>query len=107
MSEFVSAHEPVIRAGVFFGLFAVLALTEFLRPRRPLVMSKQRRWFTNIAILLIDIGVSRLIFVSALVGVALWAQSNGYKYFETSSQSGVNINDALHYLFAEVVASLR
>ena len=81
MSEFVSAYEPVIRASVFFGLFGLLALTEFLRPRRPLVMSKSRRWFTNIAILLIDIGVSRLIFVSALVGVALWAQTNGYGLF--------------------------
>ena len=81
MQTFVAEHEAVLRLSVFAGLFAVLALSEWLRPRRRLVVSKSSRWFTNLAIIVIDSVAVRLIFPAAAVGVALWAASNGYGLF--------------------------
>ena len=76
--NFIAGNEAVIRLTVFLGLFVIMGLTEWLRPRRRLTTSKTNRWFTNIAIILIDSAVVRLIFPAAAVGVALWAQANGY-----------------------------
>lgn len=82
-SNFIAAHEPTIRLSVFVGLFAILAISEYLRPRRKLTAPKGSRWFTNAAIVVIDSVLVRLIFPAAAVGVALWAQSNGYGLFNT------------------------
>ncbi len=78
MPEF---SEPQIRFGVFIGLFIILAIIEFLAPRRELEHVKAKRWFTNWAIVIIDSFVLRLIFTGAAVGVAFWAQTNGYGLF--------------------------
>ncbi len=85
ISAIVADNEASIRLSVFVGLFAILALSEWLRPRRPLVASKGARWFTNAAIVVIDSVVVRLLFPAAAVGVALWAQSEGYGLFNVIS----------------------
>ena len=81
MENFVGNNEATIRLGVFAGLFAVLALTEYLRPRRRLTVSKSHRWTTNLAILAIDSVLVRLLFPAAAVGVALWADASGTGLF--------------------------
>ncbi len=80
-SSFIADNEPAIRLSAFVGLFVLFALTEWLRPRRPLTVSKGNRWFTNLAIVVLDSIVVRLIFPAAAVGVALWAGANGYGLF--------------------------
>ncbi|MGI9356436.1 MAG: sterol desaturase family protein [Rhizobiaceae bacterium] len=81
MQQLVSEHEGIIRLSVFLGLFALLALSEYLKPRRKLVVSKADRWTTNIAIVLLDSVIVRLIFPAAAVGVALWARANDFGLF--------------------------
>ncbi len=73
--------EPQIRFGIFIGLFVLLAVLEFMVPRRMPKPVKARRWFTNWAIIVIDSVVVRVLFASAAVGAALWASSNGYGLF--------------------------
>ena len=73
--------EPQIRLAVFVGLFVILALLEFFAPRRIPKKVKARRWFTNFAIVAIDSAIVRLLFASAAVGGALWAQSKGIGLF--------------------------
>ncbi len=73
--------EPQIRLGIFIGLFVLLAMMEFLAPRRELEHVKAKRWLTNWAIVIIDSFVLRLIFTGAAVGVAIWAEANGYGLF--------------------------
>lgn len=73
--------EPQIRLGVFLGLFALLALLEFLAPRRELQHVKAKRWFTNWIIVFIDSAVLRLLFIGAAVGAAEWASINNYGLF--------------------------
>ncbi|MEE9314141.1 MAG: sterol desaturase family protein [Rhizobiaceae bacterium] len=79
--ELVSSQEGIIRLGVFVGLFALFALTEYFTPRRKLTMLKSHRWFTNIAIIILDGALVRVIFPAAAVGVALWANANGWGLF--------------------------
>ncbi|MEM7070035.1 MAG: sterol desaturase family protein [Pseudomonadota bacterium] len=78
MPEFT---EPQIRLGIFIGLFVLLALLEYLMPRRSPKPVKARRWMTNWAIVIIDSVVVRLLFTGAAVGAALWAEANGYGLF--------------------------
>ena len=73
--------EPQIRLGIFIGLFLILAIMEFMAPRRELEHVKAKRWFTNWLIVIIDSFVLRLIFTGAAVGVAIWAEVNGYGIF--------------------------
>ncbi|MEL6743900.1 MAG: sterol desaturase family protein [Pseudomonadota bacterium] len=80
-SQAVSDHEGAIRLTVAGGLFAILAVSEWLKPRRRLVVDKSRRWSTNLAIIVLDSALVRLLFPAAAVGVALWAQSAGIGLF--------------------------
>lgn len=73
--------EGTLRLLVFAGVFLLMAAVELFEPRRELTASKGRRWFTNLAILLIDIAVVRLIFPLAAVGVAIWAGERGLGLF--------------------------
>lgn len=50
MQDLFGFNDALIRLGVFIGLFALLAATEFLLPRRKLIVSKGRRWLTNVGI---------------------------------------------------------
>lgn len=81
IGQFVAANEGPIRLSVFLGLFAIMAVSEAVKPRRKLTVSKSARWTTNVAIVVLDSAVVRILFPAAAVGVALWAASNGYGLF--------------------------
>ncbi|MCF6322340.1 MAG: sterol desaturase family protein [Rhizobiaceae bacterium] len=70
-----------IRPGIFVSLLVGFGLLEYLLPRRELKPLKFKRWFTNMAIIIIDSVVVRLLFKSAAIGVAIWAIANGYGLF--------------------------
>jgi len=71
-------YEPVIRLGFFFGILVAMFLWELIAPRRPLTTSKIARWASNLGLVLIDSILARLVFPTALVGVALLAQQRGW-----------------------------
>ncbi len=81
LQSFIAGNEGAIRLSIFLGLFAILAISEWAKPRRKLTMAKGKRWTTNIAIVVLDSVLVRLLFPAAAVGVALWAQSSGYGLF--------------------------
>jgi sterol desaturase/sphingolipid hydroxylase (fatty acid hydroxylase superfamily) len=81
ISAFLSTHEGALRFSVAAGLFAILAVTEALKPRRERVQTRTKRWFTNFIIIGLDSLLVRLLFPAAAVGVALWAQTLGYGLF--------------------------
>ncbi len=74
-------EEATIRLAIFVGLFVLFAALEFFVPRRELRPVKTRRWFTNWTIVIVDSVLVRLLFKSAAVGGALWAQSAGVGLF--------------------------
>ena len=80
-----SLSEPVIRLLAFSTIFITLAAIELIAPRleREEMRGayKSRRWFTNLAMVVLSSVALRIVFPLAAVGAALWAQSNGYGLF--------------------------
>ncbi|MEC9344072.1 MAG: sterol desaturase family protein [Pseudomonadota bacterium] len=74
-------QEPQLRLAIFVGLFVVFAALELVAPRRELRPVKAKRWLTNWTIVVLDSVLVRLLFKSAAVGGALWAQSRGIGLF--------------------------
>lgn len=73
-SSFITENEASIRLSFFLGVFAVMAIWEWLAPRRQLVASKLVRWGNNISLVFLNTIVLRLLFPAAAVGVAVFAE---------------------------------
>jgi sterol desaturase/sphingolipid hydroxylase (fatty acid hydroxylase superfamily) len=81
MDEFVSTHEATIRLVAFLGVFLLMALWEVLAPRRDLNQSKTARWFSNIALVVLNSLLLRLLFPAAAVGVAAACETRQWGLF--------------------------
>jgi len=77
-NEWLIANEIGIRMGFFFGVFAIMAIWEFFSPRRSLTVSKPLRWLNNLGLVFLNSFVLRLLFPTAAIGVALFAQQQGW-----------------------------
>ena len=81
MKETLGFDDALVRLGVFAGLFILFAAIEFFLPRRKLVASKGRRWFTNIGISVTASLLLRLMAALAVpltaIAAAFYAQQNG------------------------------
>ena len=78
IETFIRSHEVPIRLGFFFGIFAVMALWEIVAPRRRLTQPKAIRWVNNIGLVFFNSFVLRVLFPTAAVGMALFAQEQGW-----------------------------
>jgi sterol desaturase/sphingolipid hydroxylase (fatty acid hydroxylase superfamily) len=82
VSEILFANEPVIRLGAFAGVLAAIALWELLAPRRHQKIGRGWRWPNNLAIVVLDTLLVRLVFATAAVGMALLAETHGWGLFQ-------------------------
>ncbi len=67
-------NEAYLRFGLFMVAFILLAMAETLAPRRALLVSRGKRWLSNLGILFINGVLVRLIAPTAAVGIALYAE---------------------------------
>jgi len=74
-------HEGVIRLGFFGGVFLLIAGWELVAPCRQLTVSKSQRWRSNLALVVVNTVMLRLLFPAAAVGVALFAAEKGWGLF--------------------------
>lgn len=81
MDNFIATYETTIRLGAFFGIFSVMALWELLAPRRVLTQSKPARWMNNIALVILNTVVVRIVFPTAAIGVAVYATEQQWGLF--------------------------
>ncbi|GMR17865.1 MAG: sterol desaturase family protein [Gammaproteobacteria bacterium] len=81
INEFVMANEKYIRMGFFFGILTTMALWEILAPRRALTVSKTVRWVNNLGLVFFNSFLLRLIFPAAAVGMAAFANTQGWGIF--------------------------
>ena len=77
-NEWLIAHEVAVRLGFFFGVFLLMALWELKSPRRDLSVSKAWRWLNNLGLVFLNSLVLRWLFPAAAVGVAVFAQQQGW-----------------------------
>jgi sterol desaturase/sphingolipid hydroxylase (fatty acid hydroxylase superfamily) len=88
MNDFILNHEPAIRLGCFFGIFAIMAVWELLAPRRRLSQPKARRWFNNLGLVVFNTALLRLAFPLAAVGMATTAGLNDWGLFNRVEAPG-------------------
>ena len=77
-NQWALAHEPAVRLGAFFGVFALMALWEALVPRRARLLPRRVRWLHNLALVVLNSLILRLLFPLAAVGFALLAAERGW-----------------------------
>lgn len=80
-NEFVTSHETIIRLTFFFGILALMAVLEMSFPKRPLTVSKPVRWLNNLGLVFLNTFLLRLIFPAAAVGMASFAELQGWGVF--------------------------
>lgn len=78
VDTFVFEHEQSIRLGFFFGIFALVAVWEVLSPRRTLMLSRTLRWSSNLALVVLNTVLLRLLFPAAAVGLAAFGAAHGW-----------------------------
>ena len=81
METFLLVYEPMVRLGVFLGIFGIIAAWELAAPRRVLRESKALRWTHNLALTLLNSVLSRTAIPVAAVGVAALAAERGMGLF--------------------------
>src|SRR5438046_505265 len=81
MRAILFAHEPLIRIGIFGGLFVMMAAWEVLAPRRAPAIGRTWRWPNNLGVVALDALLLRILLPTTAVGLALIAQARGFGLF--------------------------
>ncbi|MGA9422418.1 MAG: sterol desaturase family protein [Rhodanobacteraceae bacterium] len=68
----------LLRLGIFFGLWLLLALAEARWPRHVQRREPQRRWSANFGLSVIDIVLLRLLLPWLAVDAAVWARAHDF-----------------------------
>ncbi len=77
-NEWALAHELSVRLAAFFGVFALMALWEAAAPRRVRLLARPVRWLHNLALVVLNNVIVRLLFPMAAVGFALLCAERGW-----------------------------
>ena len=78
MDDIILSNQASVRLVSFFLVFAAMALWELAAPRRERRMTRLARWPHNIAITVVNTVLVRVLFPTAAVGMALYAQARGW-----------------------------
>lgn len=81
MEEFILANEKYVRMGFFFGMLILIGLWEVVAPKRVLTVSKTVRWVNNLGLVFFNSFIVRILFPFAAVGVAHFANQQGWGLF--------------------------
>lgn len=81
MDGFLGQHEGAIRLGVFVGILVLMGIAESLAPRRVLSVARGFRWVNNIALVIVDTAVVRVVFPMLAVVFAAFAREHGWGLF--------------------------
>lgn len=73
--------EITLRMAFFVAVMAAMALWEALAPRRARNFPRRARWPANLAIVVMDALIVRVVFPVAAVGAAAFAQARGWGLF--------------------------
>ncbi len=77
----LQSYELEFRLAAAVAVLGVMALWELIGPRRRQAIGRGARWPSNLAIVVLDTLLVRLVFPSSAVGLALLAQTQGWGLF--------------------------
>jgi sterol desaturase/sphingolipid hydroxylase (fatty acid hydroxylase superfamily) len=80
--------EPAIRLFAFGSVLVALIVWELVSPRRQRPLSRRSRWPGNLALVVLNTVVVRLLFPLGVTGAALWAQGRGWGLFNAVEAPG-------------------
>lgn len=81
MDLWIFKNEAIIRLSFFIGIFIIIAIWEFIAPRRSLLFPKVIRWYSNISIVILNILILRWLFPVLATGLAVLSQQRGWGVF--------------------------
>ena len=81
MQDTILSQASAIRLAVFLGVLTLMVAWEFISPRRKQRLGRVRRWPHNIALVVLDTLIVRLLFPAGAIGVALFARQQGLGLF--------------------------
>jgi sterol desaturase/sphingolipid hydroxylase (fatty acid hydroxylase superfamily) len=81
LQDIIINNESNIRLSFFFGIFFIMAILEYIIPKRVLQISKNKRWFNNISLVFLNTLIVRILFPTAAVGIAIFAKDNSFGIF--------------------------
>ncbi|MFN0114442.1 MAG: sterol desaturase family protein [Paracoccaceae bacterium] len=85
---FAIAHEDGIRLAVFVAVLGAMLAWELALPFRRAEVPRLLRWSNNLALVVIDGAVVRLVFPVLAVGAAVWAAERGIGLFNLAGPGG-------------------
>ncbi len=88
MSQFNIAQDTLLRGAAFISVLVVMALWEVLAPRRRQAVGRIRRWPGNLGIVALDAALIRLLFPMSAMGLALFAEQQGFGLFNVWAVPG-------------------
>ena len=100
MDGLIGQSDGAIRLAVFLGVFLLMALIELLWPKRKLLVSKKRRWLTNLGISVAATALLRLMAMLAVPVAAIAAS-----FYAKQHQIGL-LNQIAWPLWAKAAVSL-
>src|ERR1700757_1549199 len=81
-------HQSLVRLSCFAGVLALMAVWEFLAPRRRLTASEPARWLSNLGLVAVDTLFVRLLLPFGAVGIALASEERGWGLFNNIALPG-------------------
>ena len=78
MGDIILNNHMAIRLVSFSLVLVTMAGWEVLAPRRPLQLTRLERWPHNLGVVLLNTLLVRVLFPTAAVGMALYAQARGW-----------------------------
>jgi sterol desaturase/sphingolipid hydroxylase (fatty acid hydroxylase superfamily) len=82
-----SIQESVVRFLAFASLLALLVIWELLAPRRQRTIGRGARWPSNLAIVVLDTILVRLLFPVSAVGLAFVCEAQGWGLLQIAGTS--------------------
>ena len=81
MHDALLTYEQYIRLAAFGGVFALMAISELIGPRRTQTIGRGWRWPNNLGVVAVDTLLVRILFPTTAVGMALVAEAHGLGLF--------------------------
>lgn len=81
MSDAILASEPGLRLGAFLGVLMLMVVWEVAAPRRRREIPRVLRWTNNLALVVLDTVILRLLFPIVAVGLAVMTEEQGWGLF--------------------------